>query len=778
MESPSSHAGATGPAPVELIVQNGRLRGESRPLHQPLTLVGRAAGCDVRLNAAGVHPLHCAVVHGPSGVLLRELQASNATRVNGKASGTCTLADGDLVTIGPFTFQVRINQLPTAGRDEADIAAEKEALRIQAAAVVAQQAALTEEEAKLQQRGTALEQQEGQLAKHLEEKRQKLIELRDQARAAHGQLRQERKLREAQLADGKGELLALRREVEHGRSQLRLDRHRLLKFRRRLKQRWHRHWAAERAAMQQQQQRVANRLAELNAEAERLRQEREAQRQARLSFNAEVEIGRRQLHAAWDKLRLARREEDERQAQAQADLFERLTVLERRERALVEAERALTDEAQQWQEMRQELEKEHEGLENRIRNYRHKIFDREAEVERLDVLLAGLRLDAAKNAGAEGPKTEPEGSAGTSAAPVHLPVVASLAKRLSAAPPPGLPAPRPTLELTPDVAAGMAILEKLAGELADQRMHLMEQCQRLVEAQRRWHQYREAAASELEVLGRQLHDRDRALQAREETQEAAEVRVRQQQREAANLQRYLEGWQTRMAARESTWEADRERLLADLQGREKLAEQRLRAIDQLHQKWVKRRGREVDWLRGERAACEKLRRECVAVREGWLKRRAALEQEQRTVAEKTLALEQFQQEQVGQAGNAAAAGRRLEKLRRRWAALSAPAEKALAEQWEQLKAEAQRLEAMQARVNKQTARLTAQENDLGTRLSEWEQNKVVAADEANRRVQELASAQSLRDRYEKQVYELRDEVERLARLFLDEAEPLRLHKAA
>lgn len=793
MEPTPSHAADPRPAPAELIVQNGRLRGEARPLHQACTLVGRAAGCDIRLNASGVCPLHCALVHSPEGLLLRELQG-NTTRVNGHPGGNRHLADGDLLIVGPFQFQVRFNQLPAvaSSSDEGQTAAEKEALRIQAAAVAAQQAALTEEEARLQQRRTSLEQQEEQLANHLEEKRKRLLELRDQAREAHGQLRQERKLREAQLADGKGELLALRREVEDGRTQLRLDRHRVIGLRRRLRQRWHRHWAGERAAMHRREEQLVARQHELEAEAERLRQEREAQRQARLAYNAEMEIGRRQLHAAWDKLRQGRRAEDDRQALAEIDVSDRLAALDRRESAVAEAERNLGEEMRHWQEVRQELEKENEGLENRIRNYRHKIYDHEDELKRLAELLGTLMARVEQQA-AESPKTEvatesataeqEPGTEGKAAEPqpdkpMTLPAV-SLARQLNACAPPAIPVARVAPEgLPPDAAAGMEALERLAGELADQRLHLMEQCVKLVEAQRRWQQNREAAAVDLEVLGRRLHDRELAILGREETLESAEGRVRQQQRDATNLQRYLEGWQTRMTARETAWEADRERLLAEVQGREKLAEQRLQAIDKLHQRWVRRRGREIEWLKSERAACEKLRRECALMRDGWLKRQVALEQEQRSVAEKTLALEQLQQETLGQSADAAAAGKRLERLRRRWAALSAAAEKGLAEQWQKLQAEAARLEAQHARLQKHTAKVTAQETDLSQRLSEWERNQLVAADEMNSLRQDLDSSQSHRDRYEKQVNELRDEVEQLARLFLDESEPIRLPKAA
>ena len=52
-------------APVEpageLIVQNGRQAGVRRPVRAPLTLIGRAPGCDIRLNVESVHPLHCAL---------------------------------------------------------------------------------------------------------------------------------------------------------------------------------------------------------------------------------------------------------------------------------------------------------------------------------------------------------------------------------------------------------------------------------------------------------------------------------------------------------------------------------------------------------------------------------------------------------------------------------------------------------------------------------------------------------------------------------------------
>src|SRR5262245_32780955 len=77
----------------ELVVQNGRLIGARRALGSPMTLIGQVAGCDVRLNAEGVAPLHCAILADPAGPVLRDLDSQGGTRVNGQLVRSRRLAD-------------------------------------------------------------------------------------------------------------------------------------------------------------------------------------------------------------------------------------------------------------------------------------------------------------------------------------------------------------------------------------------------------------------------------------------------------------------------------------------------------------------------------------------------------------------------------------------------------------------------------------------------------------------------------------------------------------
>src|SRR5262249_5606784 len=151
-------------------------------------LIGRAAGCDVRLNVEGVQPLHCILAQGPAGLVLRDLNTPDGTIVNDDSVDYAELSDGDLIAIGPFRFRVALPPVRSAGEA---LDHEKDALRVQAAAVAAQQATLAEVESQLDQRRQILERQEKQLAHHLDERRQRLIELQDEVRTSREELQKQ-----------------------------------------------------------------------------------------------------------------------------------------------------------------------------------------------------------------------------------------------------------------------------------------------------------------------------------------------------------------------------------------------------------------------------------------------------------------------------------------------------------------------------------------------------------------------------------------------------------
>lgn len=779
-----------GAGQAELIVRNGRQRGARRPLDKPLVLIGRNSICDIRLNVDGISDLHCALLQAGPEWRLRVLQDDRATLVNGQPAMECTLADGAELTVGPFRFKVR---LPAPGpvstttaeaipqdtgpnleaqlkelretlqaqteahsaeqvrlqqrwlqldqhheEARAQLHQEREAQRVQTAALVAQQVGLNEEETRFRERCTAFQQQEAQISAHLEERQRQLLLLQEQTRQARAELHADRLRHEAQVADAARALAAARNDLADNQRQVHAERRRLTDLWHRLKRRWHRHWAAERASFRKCDANLGRQRNELDRVAEELEAGKAALTQAWLRFNADVEIGRRQLQVAWQELREDKQRWQAQRVREQAELRHRQRELARFEADLTDAERALNDQRQHWQANRLGLEREVQGLESRARNQRRRLQEQEQEVARLESARQQMQAPA-------GPEAAPAAAPSPEASP-QAPVPAASA---------------------PEASQQLACLEKLADELADQRTQLTEHCQRLARVEEHWHQQHAAAAAELEIVGHHLAQREQTL-------EAAEVRLRQMQLEAVHVRQHLEGWQSRLAAREAAWEGEKDRLLAEAQTREHLAQKRLEAVSELHDMWSKRRRLEVDRLQAERTAASQVREECAALREEWLRRHAALERAHRTVAERTLALEQYRQETVKKASQPAVAEKRLHRLHRRAAAVSAAAAKGLARERQALQTEASRLEAGCRELDRRLVDLTNRQAELDLRLQIFEKDRLNSADQEEELRERAAVLQILRDRFEHERGQLREEIDRLSRLLIDEDEKLAL----
>jgi pSer/pThr/pTyr-binding forkhead associated (FHA) protein len=728
-EDGSPHAG-------ELVVQDGRLSGSRWSLAVPLTLIGQAESCDVRLQDDAIHPCHCVLALDAAGLHLRDLPGDGSTLVNGAPVSQCLLHDGDLVSVGPFTFRVYLpaqRALSNQGDER-----EKQALRIQAAAVAAQQAALLEDEIRLEQRRSALQQQEQQLAAHLEEKRERLVALREEASAARTALLQERSNFEQRVELIMRSLAQSRRETADQQRLLQTQRRVLSGFRQRLKRRWHRHWATERAAMSRRAEELHQLERQLQRDAERLHQERTRLDRTRLRANGEFELTRRQQQEEWDQLQKAR-----------STLQEQSRALDQRESTLLEAASLVAEETRTWNDGRLRLYNEVEGLESRVRNYRRKILDQEQEL---------LALKLALNQGDGSFSRPPQGSAeqtgGCLPSDDALPRKERLTERS-----PG----RET-----DYETQLAALEKLSAELADQRLCLAEECERLAQAQQRWYQERTAALRALEDLGLQFQGREQLLRAREQALERAEYAARQQADEVAETHKVVEALKARASAGVSAWETERTGLLADLQAREQVVNRTMAAVTALRERWERRRRRQVLRLRRQRQTYEELRRESAVLRAEWLQRSTVLVQEQRRVAERGLALEQYRQECISKAANPKAAEKRLEHLRRRWAALSVSARRALALERRKFKAESQRLEERARQLEQHAHEVTSQAADLSNRQATWEEKQLTTETDQERLHQELQVLRIQRRQLEQQLQVLREQVEHLARLLIDD----------
>ncbi len=687
----------------ELVVGNGRLIGTRRALTGPLTLIGDGSGCDVRLHHDKVAPFHCALFHGPHGFVLRDLAGPGQTLVNGEPVQTRPLNHGDCIEVGPFHL---VLELPDGGSREPSgtVEAEREALRVQAAAVVAQQAALTEEEMRLRQRRGGLERQEEQLANHLEEKRRSLVELREQVKDERDAFKEERAAEESTLAARHREAEEAFAESDEERKLSQKERARFVELRKRLKRRWEEHFAAHEAELGRREDELNAAADRLGGEAASLERERAALSEQRLQYNGEMELGRRQMEDAWDELSLAQQDWEVCLNREKADYERRGRELTDREVEAARRERQLTEGQRTWEQVKASREQESEGLEVRIRNQR-------------------LRLQTVEQA---------------------------LANRGAAGPPVALVAP-PPLPAETAVAADEAplALRRLAGCLADQRLHLLEQWRGVLELQHHWQTQRDAVLDELEDSGRRLADRERQLVEREQQLAARAVQLDQRQDTLAQLRSALEGRQARMTADAQEWQADRARVLAEAQAAEETAAARIKRLERLCRRTRTRHRADTEALHEARLRCEETRKQYVELWQECRTRTEALVREQQTLAGDTLALERLRLEVLGKAEDAAAAEKRLDKLRRQSEALVSRAERELERQRAALRAEAVRLEEVK-------------------RQRKWDQHALDARDAEQQRLQEVQRLLAQHDDDAKKLRDLRDEVERLARLMMDE----------
>ena len=91
---------------VTLLLQDGSSR--TYQVQQGSTILGRSNDADFRLPDTGVSRQHAEIIWDGQTAFLVDLQSTNGTTVNDQPVENWELADGDVITLGHSTIEVRI----------------------------------------------------------------------------------------------------------------------------------------------------------------------------------------------------------------------------------------------------------------------------------------------------------------------------------------------------------------------------------------------------------------------------------------------------------------------------------------------------------------------------------------------------------------------------------------------------------------------------------------------------------------------------------------------
>lgn len=601
---------------------------------------------------------------------------------------------------------------PSGPPDSAN--AERDALRIQAAAVAAQQVALALEEERLRQKSAALERQENQLASHFEEREQRLREIQEQIRKDRDSLKGDRKAAEAERQELRAGLLKEREEVRAAVEAARIERSRLTGLRKRWRKRWRKHWELRDAEYKRSEAALSAARGEIAREADALRRERERLAHAKLRANGEIELDRRKLQEGWEELALSQQQWDTC-LNHENDLREQRTKeLDARSTAVAAAEQSLAEQQRDWTRRRELLALEIAGLENRIRNQR-------------TLLTPDIAAD-----------------------PLFPPAVAP---------------PRP------DVFANVPIPADLggaAGELHDQRKHLLEQWDRLLTIQAAWEQERRTLLAEIDAAARGLDERERQLSSQEAELAAEYSTLRRRQDTIDRLRTELEGKRARLAVREAAFESEQAARKSELRAREESVEREASRLLSLRQRWGDRRRDELGEIKLAQTRSEEARSAYLELWQNCQSRRAALTQEERELATQALAIERLRQETLSRAPDAVAAERRLAKLEQRNRARLEAHERELVKGQKALLAEAARLGSEWKRLQAEEQELLARREELAQHLETRARAEAEAEADEHRRGEELRKLREAHARDSRELSTLRDEIELIANNLIDD----------
>jgi pSer/pThr/pTyr-binding forkhead associated (FHA) protein len=96
---------------LTLIVAEGVHSGKPIPIRVPQFVIGRDPSCQLRPASGAISKQHCVFFVKADKAMLRDLQSTNGTFVNGeRLEGEVELKDGDTIKAGPLVFTAKVEK--------------------------------------------------------------------------------------------------------------------------------------------------------------------------------------------------------------------------------------------------------------------------------------------------------------------------------------------------------------------------------------------------------------------------------------------------------------------------------------------------------------------------------------------------------------------------------------------------------------------------------------------------------------------------------------------
>ncbi|MFL5329382.1 MAG: FHA domain-containing protein [Gemmataceae bacterium] len=451
-------------------------------------------------------------------------------------------------------------------------------------------------------------------------------------------------------------------------------------------------------------QRERDRLAaELQRRQKQVALERETLASQREQFHGQAELEKRQITDGWNKLQLA-----------EATLRDRLAGFELRERRLARREKELLAEENRRARQDRETVARREDLQREIRQ--------------LEARAASARTALEQTLGLDKQAT-------------------------------------PALPATPVIHDEH--LERAADEIADEQALLTEQVDRFARVRMEWEEERLRALAEFDAAAAELANREGALTIREAEINAAEGRANSHEQVAHSLSRRAEAERMKAMAELAERRAELERIAQSLSGQSRELARREQSLTELYRFWGRRRTAAFAALNDAQASNAASREEWASLHANWLRAQARLLSEQQELAAQRLAVEQYRQECIDASADPQLGARRLERLRRHWHAKCSVAKRDMARLAAMLTTESERLDQRFAELQRDEVRLQSRVADLDDLFAAAEIQQANVASERVQRDEQIRAEAKQRESYERQLTNLRGQLDQLASLFID-----------